>query len=80
VDGSGSAPARSSAVEYQRHEPEQTVLYEVARENLESFLTHTREQIGKPPIAESQRRRRGLEIAPAWDSRPPTVANLTMLR
>ena len=35
---------RSPAVDYQRHQPEQTLLYEVVRENLESFLANAREQ------------------------------------
>jgi len=35
---------RSPAVDYQRHQPEQTLLYEVVRENLESFLANARER------------------------------------
>ncbi len=32
------------AVEHQRHQPERTLLYEVVRENLESFLAEARSQ------------------------------------
>ena len=30
--------------EYERHQPEQTLLYKVVRENLETFLANAREQ------------------------------------
>jgi hypothetical protein len=37
VEGTGS-PLATSAVEYSRHEPESTLLHQVVRENLETFL------------------------------------------
>jgi hypothetical protein len=40
---------RAAAVEYQRHQPEQTLLHHVVRENLESFLARAREE--NAPVA-----------------------------
>ena len=39
---------------------------------------HLREEIGNAPLTGLQRRRRGLEIAPACGSSPPLVVNLTV--
>ena len=40
--GKPSVPRRFSAVEYERHEPEGTLLHEVVRENLDPFLARAR--------------------------------------
>jgi hypothetical protein len=37
------------AVEYQRHKPQDTLLHQVIRENLETFLANARER--GPPVA-----------------------------
>jgi len=42
-------PRRLSTIDYQRHQPEQTLLHEVIREHLEGFITGSRESAA--PVA-----------------------------
>ena len=44
-----SIPRRPTTIDYQRHRPEQTLLHEVVRENLEDFIAGSRERAA--PVA-----------------------------
>ena len=43
----GSAKALGQYT-YQRHKPEESVLYKIVQENLETFLSMVREETGQP--------------------------------
>ena len=42
-------PGRDSVTDYERHEPEKTLLHEVVREQLEGFLASSRHRDQAPP-------------------------------